>query len=240
MPSGPKRRKKAAAAAAKKKEEDEVGISTATPQQGIPSIKAPFALSLYSLIHLFTCLFALLALLKSLCPINLHKEMEEKGEMESSDNAKDVSIEAVKAEEEDPCVSERSHEVLLDKVEASEGAEAKEEVASVPDRPTEILLERVSEERVEEAKEEVGGESLGGGNFVVERSAEIVLQEVQSGEESVAHVTEEEGVEASEVPVSVPADSALSEGEGEESREMPHMGTVIMSSVIGSILSLNF
>jgi len=187
--------------------------------------------------------------------------------MESSDNAKDVSIEAVKPKEEDPCVSERSHEVLLDKVEASEGAEAKEEVgfvsershdillekmeasegaeakkevASVPDRPTEILLERVSEERVEEAKEEVGGESLGGGNFVVERSAEIVLQEVQSGEESVAHVTEEEGVEASEVPVSVPADSALSEGEGEESREMPHMGTVIMSSVIGSILSLNF
>ena len=151
--------------------------------------------------------------------------------MGSSENAKDVSGEVVHPKEEEPSVSERSHEILLEKVEGSEGAEAIE-------GPTEILLEKVSEERVEAAKEEVGE------GFVTERSAEIVLQEARSGEESVAHVTEEEVEEACEVPVSVPADSALSEGEsegeGEESRELPNMGTVIMNSVIKLILILNF
>jgi len=68
MPSGPKKRKKAAAAAAaKRKEEDEdheVGISTTTLQQGIPSfppLLKPLLHFPLLFIYSFVCLLACFA-----------------------------------------------------------------------------------------------------------------------------------------------------------------------------------
>lgn len=131
---------------------------------------------------------------------------EEKEEMES--HSSDVSIEFLQPKEEDACGI--SADVVED--------------ACVCERPTEILLEKGSVEASAahwaEEEDEAEASEAAGENSVVERSTEIVLPKVLS---------EEESVEGSEVPVSVPADSALSEDE--EAGGLPNMGTIIETSV---------
>ncbi|XP_020251917.1 uncharacterized protein LOC109829181 [Asparagus officinalis] len=160
------------------------------------------------------------------------QDLEAKTEMEGSENAREENPSP------DASSAERPTEISLEKVETSdvkdvgfEHVESKEEVGSsglgreicVSERPNEFVeskeearngnFEReicVSEAPNEflEVKGEVG----------TERRTEISLEK-PSEEET------EQVIEASEVPLSVPADSAVSEGE--ERGEMPIMGTVI-------------
>lgn len=131
---------------------------------------------------------------------------EEREEMEG--HSSDVSIEFLQPKEEHPC------EIAADVVEDT----------CVCERPTEILLEKGSVEAsaahlVEEEAEAEANEAAVGTSDV-ERLTEIVLPKVSS---------EEGSVEGSEVPVSVPADSPLSEDE--EAGGLPNMGTIIECSV---------
>lgn len=187
--------------------------------------------------------------------------MEQNKEMERSESAKeespcsvipvpeakDASTDVVHHSKEE---EERSAEVFLQKGSDSEApgahlAQENEEASENNDVGHELV----------EAKEEAGVSNL---EEDISAVTEIVLLEKPSGEEpekaveasekSVAEINNteltmlqtdpvpiapvsEEEVEADEVLVSVPADSGLSEGE--ESREMLNMGTVIETSVGG-------